>query len=137
MSDLTKEFRKLVEENRQTFQSAQDREATIWLILVIGSLILSGLLFIGGILLAVLGGTANTEFILFGQTFKSTSIGVALAFIGTVMFVLTLRYLKSFSRTSDDLLEGFRDAAGLESLAYFDQNELGESERGKRRGKKR
>ncbi|MGH8557504.1 MAG: hypothetical protein ACRESZ_08590 [Methylococcales bacterium] len=60
-----------------------------------------GILMAGlGVYLAVLGTTANTEFSFFGQTFKSTSIGIAAIFIGAAMIVLVSgRVLKTVDKT--------------------------------------
>lgn len=57
---------------------------------IIGAL-LGIVLFSGGIALAYANRLAPTEIILFGNTFKSSSIGVALCFIGALVTVLTIR----------------------------------------------
>ena len=58
----------------------------IWAILVLGIV-----LFVGGVVVAFAGNQAETALTLFGQELSTTSVGVALAFIGVVMVVLTLR----------------------------------------------
>jgi hypothetical protein len=63
----------------------------IWKLIIVSAAVLSGILILGGILLAIIGGTAQTTIKLFGNEFSSTSIGVALTFIGAVLAVVTLR----------------------------------------------
>ena len=54
----------------------------------------------GGVVVAVDGRSFDTTFKLIGQAFSSTSAGVALAFIGTVMVVFTFRcVLASLDKT--------------------------------------
>jgi hypothetical protein len=65
--------------------------APIWRLTVIILSALGGLLLMGGIVLAIKGGTTNTAFTLFGNEFSSTSVGVSLAFIGAVMVVAVIR----------------------------------------------
>ena len=63
----------------------------IWRLIIISAFVLGGILIVGGILLAILGGSAQTTLTLFGNEFSSTSVGVALAFIGAVVAAVTLR----------------------------------------------
>jgi hypothetical protein len=68
------------------------------LIAVLGAL-LGMILLVGGVYLAFSGGSANTKFNLFGNEFASTSVGVSMAFIGTVLVVITFRrVLRSMDR---------------------------------------
>ncbi len=60
------------------------------LIAVLGAL-LGTILLVGGVYLAFNGSLANTKFNLFGNEFASTSVGVSMAFIGTVLVVVTFR----------------------------------------------
>lgn len=60
----------------------------IWAILILGIV-----LFVGGGVVAFAGNQAETALILFGQELSTTSVGVALAFIGVVMVVTTFRRL--------------------------------------------
>jgi len=53
-----------------------------------------------GIILVYLGATGNTEFNFFGQSFKSSNVGIAAIFLGSAMIVLNIRRtLTSFDRT--------------------------------------
>jgi membrane protein implicated in regulation of membrane protease activity len=63
----------------------------IWKLIILSSSVLGGILLVGGIVLAILGGSAQTAFTLFGNQFSSTSVGVSLAFIGAVIVVIVLR----------------------------------------------
>ncbi len=63
----------------------------VWKASIIAATILGGILFLGGIILAILGSTAESVFTLFGNEFSSTSVGVALAFIGAVLDVIIIR----------------------------------------------
>ena len=63
----------------------------IWKLIIVSSSVLGGILLVGGIVLAILGGSAPTAFTLFGNQFSSTSVGVSLAFIGAVIVVIVLR----------------------------------------------
>jgi hypothetical protein len=68
------------------------RAATpIWKLSLILSGILGGILLGGGIVLAYLGNSAQTTFTLFGNQFSSTSVGVALAFMGVVLVAFVIR----------------------------------------------
>ncbi len=68
--------------------------------IVIGSFITGIALGILGIILVYQGATGDTEFTFFGQTFKSTSIGIAAIFLGaTVIVLLVRRTLKSVEHT--------------------------------------
>lgn len=71
---------------------AQNIEAAapVWKTSIIAATILGGILFIGGIILAILGSSAESTFTLFGNEFSSTSIGVALAFIGAVLDIIII-----------------------------------------------
>jgi membrane protein implicated in regulation of membrane protease activity len=72
---------------------AQNIEAAapVWKTSIIAATILGGILFIGGIILAILGATAESTFTLFGTEFSSTSVGVALAFIGAVLDIIIIQ----------------------------------------------
>ena len=63
----------------------------IWRVIVVAVSILGALLLVGGVLLAFKGGVANTSIALFGNQFSSTSVGVAMAFLGVVMVGVVLR----------------------------------------------
>jgi membrane protein implicated in regulation of membrane protease activity len=67
----------------------------IWRLIIVSSSVLGGILLVGGIVLAILGGSAQTAFTLFGNQFSSTSVGVSLAFIGAVIVVITIRRVLS------------------------------------------
>ncbi len=62
----------------------------VWKLIIICASILGAVLLIGGILLAVLSRSAETTIKLFGNELTSTSVGVALAFIGAVLVAGTL-----------------------------------------------
>jgi hypothetical protein len=59
--------------------------------IAVGSFIVGAFLAALGVILVYLGSTGDTEFNLFGQTFKSQSVGVAAIFIGAVLIVLNIR----------------------------------------------
>jgi len=63
----------------------------IWKLIAISVSILGGMLLAGGLVLAFFGGTANTSIEFFGNTFSSTSVGTAIAFLGATMIVVVLR----------------------------------------------
>ena len=67
----------------------------IWKLVIKAVCVLGGILIVGGILLAILGGSAEITFTLFGNEFSSTSVGVALAFIGAVVAAVTFRRVLS------------------------------------------
>lgn len=75
------------------------------LILITIVLLVFGLASIaGGIWLVFLKSEGPTEFILFGQTFKSQSVGIAAIFIGGVILYLGIRnVLKTIRHTTDTL----------------------------------
>jgi zinc transporter ZupT len=62
----------------------------VWKLIIICASILGGVLLVGGILLAVLSRSAETTIKLLGNELSSTSVGVALAFIGAVLIAVTL-----------------------------------------------
>lgn len=65
------------------------------------SFIFGSLLSILGVVLVVVGATGDTEFNLFGQSFKSANVGVAALFIGAVLVILNVRrLLSSYDKTS-------------------------------------
>lgn len=71
------------------------------------SLVMGLALILGGIVLVYLGNTGDTEFTLFGNQFKSTSVGVVGIFCGAVVVVLgQRRSLKSL----DGIRESGHDA---------------------------
>ncbi|MCA6090996.1 hypothetical protein LE181_02250 [Streptomyces sp. SCA3-4] len=63
----------------------------IFLSLIVGAYVVSIVMITGGVVLVALGATGHTEFILFGQTFQSASVGVTAFFIGAVMAVMLIR----------------------------------------------
>ena len=63
----------------------------IWRLSLIISAVLGGLLLGGGIVLAYFGNAAQTTFTLFGNQFSSTSVGVAIAFMGVVLVGFVIR----------------------------------------------
>jgi hypothetical protein len=74
-----------------------------WRLIIICASVLGGLLLIGGILLAILGSSSHTTLKLFGNEFASSSVGVALVFIGAVTTGMTLRQvLKSLNRMTEE-----------------------------------
>jgi hypothetical protein len=62
----------------------------IWRLVIICASILGAVLLVGGILLAILGSSAETTIKLLGSELSSTSVGVALAFIGAILVAVTL-----------------------------------------------
>jgi hypothetical protein len=85
----------------------------IWKLSLIMSTTLGAILFVGGIALAVLGKTAQTSFMLFGNQFSSTSVGVSLAFLGAVFVTLVFRrVLGGLDRVAsgDDMSESPRQS---------------------------
>ena len=62
----------------------------VWKLIIICASALGAVLLVGGILLAVLSRSAETTIKLFGNDLSSTSVGVALAFIGAVLVAVTL-----------------------------------------------
>ena len=60
------------------------------LIAILGG-VLGAMLLLGGIYLAFVKSVADTKFNLFGNEFSSTSIGVSMAFIGSVLVIMTFR----------------------------------------------
>ena len=62
----------------------------VWRLIVICASILGAVLLVGGILLAVMSRSAETTIKLLGNELSSTSVGVALAFIGAVLVAVTL-----------------------------------------------
>ena len=65
------------------------RPVHLIILLILGGM--GAILLVGGIYLASVNKMANTKFNLFGNEFTSSSVGVAVAFIGVVMLVLTIR----------------------------------------------
>ena len=63
----------------------------IWKLIIISISLLGGVLLVGGILLAIVGGSEQTTITLGGNEFSSTSVGVTLAFIGVVLVVAGVR----------------------------------------------
>jgi len=63
----------------------------IWTSILYLTSVFGLLILLAGIFLAWRGATGDTEFSFFGQTFKSTNIGIAALFIGAVLFVLNFR----------------------------------------------
>ncbi len=76
-------------------------ESTFKLILIIAGL-LGALMILGGIALVYLGATGDTEISLFGQSFKSQSVGVVGIFCGAVVEVLAFQQvLKAINKIVD------------------------------------
>lgn len=73
-------------EHPHTITSNEIRSMIARLVAFLGAILL-----IGGVVVAIVGSSSDTTFKLFGQECSSTSVGVALAFIGTVMVALTFR----------------------------------------------
>jgi len=78
------------------------RTATPLLKLVIIGGFVTGIALAGfGVWLVYLGATGRTEFSFFGQTFKSTNVGVTGIFLGAATIVLLVRRaLKSLDQAS-------------------------------------
>lgn len=74
------------------------------LIAVLGA-VLAIVLLGGGVYLAFSDKFASTTFRLFGNDFKSTSVGVSMAFIGAVLAILVFRRILK----SVDVLAGLPD----------------------------
>jgi len=62
----------------------------VWKLVIICASVLGAVLLVGGILLAALSRSADTTIKLFGNELTSSSVGVALAFIGAVLVGVTL-----------------------------------------------
>jgi hypothetical protein len=107
MPELLDKYNEIITANKELIR---ENQRTQRLLLILGS-ILAGIFFIGGVFIAILGTRAMTEFSLFGQTFKSTSAGIALGFIGAVLFILLLRRLL---QSTDAIIDGAKDIAGVE-----------------------
>lgn len=60
-------------------------------IMVIGTFLVGTIFGVLGVLLVYLGSTGNTEFSLFGQSFKSSDVGISSIFISVVMIILNIR----------------------------------------------
>jgi hypothetical protein len=79
--------------------------------------LLGMILLVGGLYLAFGGSLANTKFNLFGNEFASTSVGVSMAFIGTVLVVVTFRrVLRSVDRLAALPDEGGRGQPAFRGL---------------------
>lgn len=61
-------------------------KTTIWV-----TCLIAGALIGGGIVLVSLGATGNTELTLFGNTFKSTTVGAVGIFCGAVLGIIGIR----------------------------------------------
>jgi DMSO/TMAO reductase YedYZ heme-binding membrane subunit len=73
----------------------------IWRLLSYLSSLLSVVLLAGGVWLAVRGAMGNTTMKLFGNEFSSTSVGVAMAFLGVALAASILhRILRSLDRVT-------------------------------------
>jgi len=58
------------------------------------------LLAILGVVLVIIGASGQTEFVFFGQSFKSQNVGIAAFFLGAALVVLNVRrILKSFDKS--------------------------------------
>jgi len=71
-------------------QLMRDASPTLKLVIV-GALLVGSLFTLAGIWLVYLGATGETEFIFFGQTFKSGNAGIAAIFLGAATIVILLR----------------------------------------------
>jgi hypothetical protein len=96
------------------------KETTPLLTIIIIGAFSVGLVFAGmGIWLVILGSTGNTDFTFFGQTMKTTNVGIAAIMIGATTIVLLLRrIIKTIeliigSQTSD---RGENDEEKLKSV---------------------
>ena len=85
---------RLMPEKTRSVSHVRAAEPLLLLISVLGAF-LGAILLLGGIYLAVSGSSADTKFSLFGNEFSSTSIGVSMTAIGTVLCVLTFRRVLS------------------------------------------
>ena len=75
--------------------SQDNKKHGLFYLLTHWSFIFGSLLSILGVVLVIIGATGDTEFNLFGQSFKSANVGVAALFIGAVLVVLNVRRLLS------------------------------------------
>lgn len=76
-----------------------------------GVLSFAGLLAVLGIILIALGSRGASEFTLFGQTFKSSNIGVSALFISAVVGVLLgRRIIVAIENTTDMALKGKQES---------------------------
>ena len=71
----------------------EKKEHALLYLLTHWSFIFGSLLSILGVTLVVIGATGDTEFNLFGQSFKSSNVGIAALFIGAVLVILNIRRL--------------------------------------------
>lgn len=60
-------------------------------LVIVGGFITGIVLAAFGVWLVYLGATGRTEFVFFGQTFKSTNVGVVGIFLGAATIVLLVR----------------------------------------------
>lgn len=67
----------------------------VWRYIIVAVSVLGGVLVVGGVVLAFKGGAASTSITLFGNQFSSTSVGIAVAFIGAVTIAIVLRRILS------------------------------------------
>lgn len=75
-------------------ESPEHARTSLRIIIFLAAL-LGVIFFVGGIYLALAERVASIEFILFGNRFSSTSIGVAMAFIGAVLVICVFRRVLS------------------------------------------
>jgi predicted transcriptional regulator len=69
-------------------------------IVIIGTFVLGVVFIAAGVAYVYMGGVGDTEFSFFGQTFKSTSVGIAAFFLGAAIIVLVVRRsLSTLDRT--------------------------------------
>ena len=61
------------------------------LTILIGTFVAGILFALAGVWLVYLGATGSSEIVMFGQTLKSSSVGVSAIFIGAIAIVVTLR----------------------------------------------
>ena len=74
-----------------------------WRLIIVSTSVLGGILLVGGILLAIIGSSAQTTITFFGNKFTSTSIGVAMAFLGAVLVAVTIRrVLQSIDKITEN-----------------------------------
>ncbi|MBN1504056.1 MAG: hypothetical protein JW952_03235 [Candidatus Eisenbacteria bacterium] len=62
----------------------------VWRLIIICASVLGAVLLVGGILLAALSSSAETTIKLFGNELSTTSVGVAMVFVGAVLVGVAL-----------------------------------------------
>ncbi len=59
--------------------------------IIVGTFLFGAILGVAGVVFVILGASGDTEFELFGQTFKSQNVGIGAIFIGAVTVILLIR----------------------------------------------